>query len=81
MRMGWTIAERILAKNALDGKDAMPGEILRARPDRVVNDAGGPLALRQVLLELIARGGLVAGARDERAARAASGGWPVGDAG
>jgi len=34
MRMGRTIAEKILAKNASDGWDAMPGAILRARLDR-----------------------------------------------
>jgi hypothetical protein len=34
MRMGRTIAEKILAKNALEGWDAMPGVIPRARLDR-----------------------------------------------
>jgi len=34
MRMGRTIAEKILAKNALDGRDAMPGAIPRTRLGR-----------------------------------------------
>jgi len=34
MRMGRTIAEKTLAKNALDGWDAMSGAILRAGLDR-----------------------------------------------
>jgi len=34
MRMGRTIADKIPAKNALDGGEALPGAILRARLDR-----------------------------------------------
>jgi len=34
MRMGRTIADKIPAKNALDGWDATPGAIPRARLDR-----------------------------------------------
>ncbi len=46
--MGRTLAEKILARNALDGQDAVPGQILRARVDRILlNDASGPLAFRQ----------------------------------
>lgn len=69
--MGWTIAEKILARNALAGRD-MPGAILRAKLDHIlINEASGPLAFGQ--FRQMVDGKQLSPARDELATRAANG--------